>query len=470
MKKLIICQSFIFSLAFAASLGLLALPSAAAAQEQSKKVEAIAAPQIPDELQVAPANDNFVNAETISTSSGNVTANSADATKEAGEPNHAGAIGGRSVWYKWTATNPNSIAMTFTLRNSTTNFDTVLAVYTGSSVGALTQIASSDDYGSTPTTATSTVFVPTVPGTTYYIAIDGFGAASGNFRLTWDVNRIHARSSRFAGTSGSIVSIFRPSNGVWYVNSDNGFQAKPFGMNGDVPVPADYDGDTLTDYAVFRPSNGVWYITLSSNNSVVSVGFGLSGDVPIPGDYNGDGYDDLAVFRPSNGTWYLRSGATSYGTVQFGQSGDKPVARDYDGDGKLDIAVFRPSNGYWYILNSFNGTVRSQPWGTNGDIPVPGEYAVDGKADIAVWRPSNGTWYVLYSFNNQPFIYQWGRSGDIPQPIDYGTNRGVSDLGIYRPSNGTWYIQEYTGGGQTYVQQFGTSGDVPTATLYPVQP
>ena len=53
--------------------------------------------------QAAPANDNFANAivltgNTLTTSGSNVAA-----TKEAGEPNHAGNSGGASVWWSWTA-------------------------------------------------------------------------------------------------------------------------------------------------------------------------------------------------------------------------------------------------------------------------------------------------------------------------------------------------------------------------------
>src|SRR2546428_5256756 len=57
-----------------------------------------------------PANDNFVNAWTLTGAvvttngnSGQTQQGIANATKEPGEPNHAGLPGGRSVWFKWTA-------------------------------------------------------------------------------------------------------------------------------------------------------------------------------------------------------------------------------------------------------------------------------------------------------------------------------------------------------------------------------
>ncbi|MEN3342249.1 MAG: hypothetical protein V7644_1653 [Actinomycetota bacterium] len=123
------------------------------------------------------SNDNFVAATDLGSDGRLASGNNTSATKEAGEPNHAGNRGGKSIWYAWHAP---STPVTATIDTQGSTFDTLLGVYTGTAVSALTAVASSDDYGASTWSRVSFV---TTPGTTYRIAVDGRNGASGNVTL-----------------------------------------------------------------------------------------------------------------------------------------------------------------------------------------------------------------------------------------------------------------------------------------------
>lgn len=266
-------------------------------------------------------------------------------------------------------------------------------------------------------------------------------------------------SSDFDGDFRTDVSVFRPSNGAWYINhsSNNTFRIQGFGSNGDVPIPEDYDGDSISDIGIFRPSTGEWYHFLSSNNTVGIVQFGANGDVPAAGDYDGDAKADFAVFRPSTGVWYRLNSSNGAAVIQqFGLTGDIPAPGDFDGDGRYDLSVFRPSNGFWYRLNSTNNAFGSVGFGANGDVPVQGDFDGDFKTDQAIFR--NGAWYILQSANGSVQITNWGLAGDTPVVGDYDGD-GRDDIGVFRPSTGVWYVIR-SSNGTFLITQFGLDGDL----------
>ncbi|MEO5960010.1 MAG: pre-peptidase C-terminal domain-containing protein, partial [Opitutaceae bacterium] len=123
------------------------------------------------------ANDNFASAIPIAGTNATVTGTNAGASKEPGEPDHAGKTGGRSVWWTWTAPASGSI----TIKTEGSDFDTLLAVYTGGAVNNLTSVASDDDSGAG---TTSLVTFNAVVGTAYFIAVDGFNGGSGAITLS----------------------------------------------------------------------------------------------------------------------------------------------------------------------------------------------------------------------------------------------------------------------------------------------
>jgi hypothetical protein len=123
-------------------------------------------------------NDQFASRAAIPSQGGQVTGSNSTATRETGEPRHAENDGGGSLWWAWTA--PRSGVVNVTTSGS--NFDTLLGVYTGTTVGSLALIAQNDD--ASPSVSTSSLSFNAVFGTTYQFAVDGFKGARGAVNLT----------------------------------------------------------------------------------------------------------------------------------------------------------------------------------------------------------------------------------------------------------------------------------------------
>ncbi|HLU46434.1 MAG TPA: hypothetical protein VK116_00070, partial [Planctomycetota bacterium] len=127
-----------------------------------------------------PENDRFENAREIEGTAGREVSSNVEATREAGEPIHANVEGGSSVWWRWVAPG-NGIAEIDTFGSK---IDTILSVYTGTTIRQLSLIATNDDAESFQ----SRVLFSAMEGTTYYIAVDGYFGEEGSIVLNWNLS------------------------------------------------------------------------------------------------------------------------------------------------------------------------------------------------------------------------------------------------------------------------------------------
>jgi len=127
-----------------------------------------------------PPNDNFANRIALPPNVCPITVTGANgsASRESGEPYHGIGLGGRSIWWKWTA--PFTGPVKFSTAES--GVITSLAIYTGSVVSNLTLVAS-NDHPSYYDTYSALTF-DAVAGTQYQIAVDGIGPDPGQILLT----------------------------------------------------------------------------------------------------------------------------------------------------------------------------------------------------------------------------------------------------------------------------------------------
>ena len=146
-------------------------------------------------LSVANDNDAFANAAFLSGYSFSVTDANAGAGADTGEPMHDDEPGGASLWWRWTP----QVSGTVVIDTIGSDFDTLLAVYHGTEVDALSPIDSDDESGGS---GTSLVSFHANDGIEYYIAVDGWQGATGNIRLNARMdhdafeNRLHLDSQR----------------------------------------------------------------------------------------------------------------------------------------------------------------------------------------------------------------------------------------------------------------------------------
>ena len=292
--------------------------------------------------------------------------------------------------------------------------------------------------------------------------------------------------------------IFRPSEGKWYVLQapySSAFAISSASAVANLETllpPGDYNGDGKTDIGTYRGVTlgsgapaGVWTIGLGPTfNTATALSWGVAGDTPLPADWDGDGRLDVAVFRPSEGKLYVLQGGSNFTaafTLTWGAAGDIPIPADLDNDGRTDFGVYRRSESRIYVLQGgtgFKSAFIITTLGLPTDNYVPGDYDGDGKTDLAAYTPTTlgpaalaGTWTIAQGGNNftSQFSKSWGVAGDVPAPGDFDGD-GRLDIAVFRPSEGRFFVLQ---GGTNYTSAFviiwGANGDIPIGVRNPVR-
>ena len=239
---------------------------------------------------------------------------------------------------------------------------------------------------------------------TFYLDYNGNGVWDGcgtdkclQIGLSGDVPLV----GDWNGSGSSKVGAFRSSSGTFYLDyNGNGAwdgcgadRCLAIGMFGDVPLVGSWAGTGASGVGVFRPSDGIFYLDYNGNGAWDGCGtdrclqIGMNGDTPVVGDWSGTGSSKGGTFRPSDGTFYLDyngngqwDGCGTDRCLQIGMSGDVPLVGDWNGTGTSKVGVFRPSDGTFYLDYNGNGqwdgcgTDRCLQIGVSGDTPLVGKW------------------------------------------------------------------------------------------------
>ncbi len=171
-------------------------------------------------------NDSFQLPQTIPAIGGRILSSNTDATKEPGEPAHAGNPGGASVWFAWRATVTGAVGVD-TIGST---FDTLLAVYTGDTVSNLTVIAADDDGANFQ--FNSKLTFQAAAGILYRIAVDGYDGAMGTIDLSLTPEQTVVTLSLLKNNSTLVFGVRGPVGQKFVIAGSTNFQTwSPIGTS-----------------------------------------------------------------------------------------------------------------------------------------------------------------------------------------------------------------------------------------------
>ena len=131
---------------------------------------------------IAVTNDDWAGARPMTGTTGTLTDSNISATVEPGEPGPDFGYGTSTKWFRYSPTTGGTLVID--TRGS--NFDTVLTVYTGTAVNALSRIATNDDTAFDGRyTLQSRVTLGVTAGTDYWVRVNSYASTRGTITLNW---------------------------------------------------------------------------------------------------------------------------------------------------------------------------------------------------------------------------------------------------------------------------------------------
>lgn len=314
-----------------------------------------------------PVNDLFADAIPLQGASGTVSVSNTNATREFGEPLHAGIPGGKSVW--WTFTPASDGVLNLTTTNS--GFDTLLAVYLGPRVSELTPIISNDDAfeGQSFSKVTQAVNA----GQTYRIAVDGFDGVSGNVSLNYG----------FASSTLHQVTVNASPGGTVTVGSGTFPTGTPLVLEAIPDFGFQFTGWQGSTSSVDNPLSVVVDRDLTFTAGFVARtftdGFESGNFSALPWTFGGNAPWVVQSNSVSLGRFAARSGA-----IAHGQTSSLFVSRVCPaGVGAFDVRV--SSEAEWDRLEFYVNGVFRQRWSGDAQWQTY-QFAVPGGTNSFEWR------------------------------------------------------------------------------------
>jgi len=331
------------------------------------------------ELRSPPANDSFAGRFPLAGTRLSTLGSNIGASSEAGEPAHGGP-GGKSVWWSWTAPADGNL----TVSTEGSDFDTLLAVYSGSAWDALVLAASNDDVGEALTT--SRVKLRVSAGAACQIVVDGKNGAAGHITLTLELgvpaNDDFAQAATLQGlpatAEGSNVRSTvepgepahagaTPSTSVWWswLSPASGFVTVTAQRSDLAPLVAVYSGDSLDR---LTPVASAFYFSRLTFAAEAGVNYRIA----VAGYYGASGHivlDILPAVRPPNDDFASRTPLSGYLVVTNGSNFDattEPGEPGYPGIG--DEWIYSGGSTVWWSwVAPTNGSVLISTAGTLND-------------------------------------------------------------------------------------------------------